>query len=106
MLEYGVLFLAGVMFLGCLAALLLMLKEFSELKVKSILMESTFREHQEYVVHIQKMISSEVEGAEENYNKIIEDYNTVREMYNGVQSRINYLEQSQNKPMAPDVTLN
>ena len=106
MLEIGILFLAGVLFLATAVMMVVMLKEFSHMKVASILMETAFKEQRDGVENMQEFMQNGLKGAEAQYATVIDDYAKVINSNHGLQERINKMEASQKKPLAPDVTYN
>jgi len=86
--------------------MVLMLKEFIHLKTAAILMEAAFKEHQDAVNSMQQFVQHGLNGAEEQYSSVISDYQKVLDSNNHLQERINRMEASQKKPLAPDVTYN
>lgn len=106
MLEVGLLVIAGLLFLVSMGALIVMVKEFAHMKTAAILMESAFKEHQEMINGVQQFVHHGLEGAEQQFTKVMEDYNKTMHSNNSLQERLNKIEKSIKKPMAPDVTLN
>jgi len=105
-LEISVLVVAGLFFLVGMGALIAMVKEFAHMKTAAILMESAFKEHKEMIDGVQGFVHRGLEGAEAQYNSVMEDYQKVLNSNHALQDRINKLEKSQKKPLAPDVTFN
>ena len=101
-----ILSLAGLASVITLVALIIMLKEFAQLKTAAILMEAAFMEHKEAINTIQGFVSHGLQTAETQYTKVQEDYGKVVDSNHGLQERINKMEANQKKPMAPDVIFN
>ena len=106
MLEIGILLLAGFLFLGSIGALVIMLREFAQMKTAAILMEAAFKEHRDIVEGVQQFVQRGLTGAEEQYSSVIDDYKKVIDSNHQLQERINKMEANQKKPLAPDVTYN
>lgn len=106
MLEIGILFLAGMLFLGTTIMLVVMIKEFLHMKTAAILMEAAFKEHREVVDGVQQFVQHGLNSAEEQYSSVMNDYSKILDSNNHLQERINKMEANQKKPLAPDVTFN
>jgi len=106
MLEVGILVIASLLFLVSMGALITMVREFAHMKTAAILMESAFKEHKEMIDGVQGFVQHGLEGAEQQFTKVMEDYTQAIGATNALQERINKIEKTMKKPMSPDVTLN
>jgi len=91
--------------LGALA-LIVMLKEFASMKMAATVMESAFKDSQEAIDGMQTFIGRGLEAAEEQYKTVQGAYHKVLNDNHALQERINKMEASMKKPLAPDVTFN
>jgi hypothetical protein len=98
--------LSGLLFTLTVGVLVVMLKEFARMKTAAILMEAAFKEHQKMTEGVQRFVSHGLEAAEEQYANVQDDYIKMVNSNNALQERINQLEASRKKPLAPDVTFN
>lgn len=85
-------------------AIIVMLKEFSQLRTSAIIMENSFKEHMELMQGVQGFVSRGLEGAEEHYVKIQTDYDKLIAYQRSINERLNKIEEQQSSPMDPDIT--
>lgn len=106
MIEWGVLALAGLLFLTSIGGLFLMLKEFTYMKTCYVLMEEAFKKHKESVEDLHSGIRCGFEASDERYGEVCRAYSDTKNDNNALQERINKMEAKVKQPLNPDITYN
>jgi len=101
-----VLILSSLLFLTNIAFLLVIFKEFSSMRASYIIMKSSFTDNLEMMEGMQTFVQQSLGGSEQICNNVMEKYSEIMQSNNHLQERINEIEASLTKPMAPDITLN
>ena len=105
-MEWIILGAGALLFLCNVALLIFIVGGFASMKARYLLMEQAFKDYKKMIEEMQLYISRGFESTEDRYDALIDEYKKVLNSNNALQERINRIERTQKKPLAPDVILN
>ena len=106
LVEVLVLVVASLLFLVSMAAIIIMVKEFAQLKSAVTLMEAAFKDNHDMMVGVNEFVGRGFEGINVEYTNLQKILDKLLESNASIQERLNNLEHGGRKGVLSDTTFN